>query len=307
VAEAVGSDITNVVRSCVEQERFGAAAQAFTSYLSHDHCVAVSQYTKECIVEAADLVDAHWGSTFGAQCRARIGISYPAIDTRSREPADDVVHEVLTRRGLERDGYLLFLSRVTPEKGVDDLIDGFARSAANDRVRLVIAGTGSALEDMRERARQSPVAQRILFMDDVDDAEKWSLMAGCAAFVLPSKPTEAFVETFCITLVEKMLAGGGPVVTTRTGGIPEAVGDTATTIPIDSPDAVAAAIDEVVLGLSVEECRAREESARDYALQFDRLRVFDALFGHLPMDPASGDLITLSDLRLLEPLSEGSA
>lgn len=307
VAEAVGSDITNVVRSCVESERFGAAAQAFTSYLGHDHCVAVSQYTKDCIVDAADLVDAHWGSTFGAQCRARIGISYPAIDTRRSEPAIDVVDEVLTRRGLERDGYLLFLSRVTPEKGVDDLIDGFGRSAARDHVRLVIAGTGAALDAMRERARQSPVGHRILFMDDVDDAEKWSLMAGCAAFVLPSRPTEAFVETFCITLVEKMLAGGGPVITTRTGGIPEAVGETATTVPINSPDAVAAAIDQVVLGLSVEDRRAQEQRARQHALQFDRLQVFDALFGHLPTDPAGGALITQSDLRLLEPLAEGSA
>ena len=307
VAEAVGSDITNVVRSCVDHERFGAAAQAFTSYLGHDHCVAVSQYTKDCIVEAADLVDAHWGSTFGAQCRARIGISYPAIDTRSSAPGDEVVAEALIRRGLERDGYLLFLSRVTPEKGVDDLIDGFERSAANDRVRLVIAGTGSALDAMRERAGRSSVAHRILFMDDVDDAEKWSLMAGCAAFVLPSKPTDAFVETFCITLVEKMLAGGGPVITTRTGGIPEAVGDTATTVPVSSPHAVAAAIDEVVLGLSVDERRTRESIAREHALQFDRLRVFDALFGHLPADPSGGQPITLSDLALLEPLAEGSA
>jgi len=151
------------------------------------------------------------------------------------------------------------------------------------------------------------VAHRILFMDDVDDAEKWSLMAGCAAFVLPSKPTDAFVETFCITLVEKMLAGGGPVITTRTGGIPEAVGDTATTVPVSSPHAVAAAIDEVVLGLSVDERRTRESIARAHALQFDRLRVFDALFGHLPADPSGGQPITLSDLALLEPLAEGSA
>ena len=52
-------------------------------------------------------------------------------------------------------------------------------------------------------------------------------MAGCAAFVLPSKPRPEFVETFGIALVEKMLAGGGPVITTDTGGIGEAVGDTA--------------------------------------------------------------------------------
>ena len=64
----------------------------------------------------------------------------------------------------------------------------------------------------------SPVADRILFLDGVGDGEKPHLMAGSAAFVLPSKPLPEFVETFRIALVEKMLAGGGPVITTRPVG-----------------------------------------------------------------------------------------
>jgi glycosyltransferase involved in cell wall biosynthesis len=281
IAEAVGSDITNVVRSCVEQGRFGAAAHTFTSYLSHDRCVAVSQYTKDCIVDAADEVDAHWGSTFGEECRARVGISYPAIDCRSARPDDEEVRAALARRGLERDGYVLFLSRITPAKGVDDLIDGFARSAARGAVRLVIAGAGPSLDEMRARAARSPVADRITFLDDVDDAEKRALMAGCAAYVLPSKPKPEFVETFGIALVEKMLAGGGPVITTATGGIPEAVGDTATIVPVGSPSALAAALDEVVLALTPAEREARAARALDHALQFDRVGVFDRLFASL--------------------------
>ena len=71
-------------------------------------------------------------------------------------------------------------------------------------------------------------------------------MAGCAAFVLPSKPRPEFVETFGIALVEKMLAGGGPVITTDTGGIGEAVGDTALIVPVDSPSSITAALDLAV-------------------------------------------------------------
>ena len=66
----------------------------------------------------------------------------------------------------------------------------------------------------------------------MDDDEKPYLMAGSAAFVLPSKPRPEFVETFGIALVEKMLSGGGPVITTDTGGIGEAVGDTALIVPV---------------------------------------------------------------------------
>src|SRR5690606_21739190 len=115
-----------------------------------------------------------------------------------------------------------------------------------------------------------------------DDTEKWALMAGCAAFVLPSKPKPHFVETFGISLVEKMLAGGGPIVTTATGGIPEAVGQYATTVPVSSPAAITAAIDEVVLEMGPEERRARAEGARAHAMQFDRLAVFDKLLARTP-------------------------
>ena len=277
IAEAVGSDVTNVVRSCVEDGRFGAAAHTFTSFLAHDHCVAVSEYTRGRIVAAADEIDARWGTSFGARCRGRVGVSYPAIDCHGWVADDASVAAALAQRGLVRDRYVLFLSRLSPEKGVDDLIDGYARSAASDVVPLVIAGAGPALGALRERAARSRVGDRIVFFDDVDDLEKRALMAGCATYVLPSKATPAFVETFGIALVEKMLAGGGTVITTATGGIPEAVGPHATTIPVGSPGAIAAAIDEAVLVLDPRERAELAAAARSYAMRFDRLEVFDRL------------------------------
>ena len=41
---------------------------------------------------------------------------------------------------------MLFLSRLSKAKGVDDLIDGFGSSEASSRVRLVIAGNGPEAE-----------------------------------------------------------------------------------------------------------------------------------------------------------------
>jgi glycosyltransferase involved in cell wall biosynthesis len=278
IAEAVGSDVTNVVRSCVEQGRFGAAAHILSSYLAQDHCVAVSEYTRELIVTSAAEIDAFHGTRFAEQCRERIRISYPAIDTSQYLDLDPVlVDGVLAARGLERDGYVLFLSRLTKAKGVDDLIAGFERTPANQRLQLVIAGRGPDAESLRELAAASPCADRIAFLDDVDDAEKPYLMAGCAAYVLPSKPRPEFVETFGIALAEQMLAGGGAVITTETGGIGEAVGEHAMIVPVDDPDSIAAAID-AALALPPEERAGRAERARAHALQFDRGVVFDRLF-----------------------------
>jgi glycosyltransferase involved in cell wall biosynthesis len=281
MAEAVGSDVTNVVRSCVAEGRFGPAAHILSSYLAQDHCLAVSEYTRELIVESAAEVDALHGTSFAAQCRARVQISYPAIDSAPYLDLDDAeIERVLATRGLERGGYVLFLSRLAHAKGVDDLIEGFVRSRARDGHRLVIVGRGPQADELRTQAEASDAADLIDFLDDVGDAEKPYLMAGCAAFVLPSKPRPEFVETFGIALVEKMLAGGGPVITTLTGGIGEAVGDTAMIVPVDSPHAIADALDLAVTMPSNEQA-AMAERARAHALQFDRTHVFDRLLGRL--------------------------
>ncbi|WP_447925539.1 glycosyltransferase [Georgenia muralis] len=281
IAEAVGSDVTNVVRACVAEDRFGAAAHVLSSYLAQDHCVAVSAYTRDLIIAEAAAIDARHGTDYARRCRERIGISYPAIDTSAYlDLADAEVEAVLASRGLRRDGYVLFLSRLSRAKGVDDLIAGFAASEGATGLRLVVAGRGPEAEELRAVAAASPAAGRIVFLDDVDDAEKPALMAGCAAYVLPSKPRPEFVETFGIALVEKMLAGGGPVVTTETGGIGEAVGDHALIVPVDDPGAIAAALDRVA-AMPAEERARREREARAHALQFDRGAVFDALFARL--------------------------
>ena len=282
IAEAVGSDITNVVRSCVEERRLGAAAQVFAAYLASDHCVAVSEYTKELIVDAAEQIDVRFGTRFAEQCRERVGISYPAIDSRAFvEVTADAVESAMARRGLRESGYVLFLSRITKAKGIDDLIDGYAASHLGPDVPLVIAGAGPEADALHARAAASPAAGRIVFFDDVDDEEKRALMAGCAAYALPSKPRPEFVETFGIALVEKLLAGGGPVITTATGGIPEAVGEHATIVPAGDPMSIAQALDDAILRTSPADRAQRAEAAREHAMQFDRVNVFDRLFARV--------------------------
>ncbi len=278
VAEAVGSDVTNVVRASVEEDRLGAAAQVLTTYLDADVCLAVSRYTKDLVIAEAESIDARHGTRFAAQLRERVEVSYPAIDVGEYLARDEAATDLaLARRGLTRDGYVLFLSRLSPAKGVEDLIAGYERSAAAGRVDLVIAGSGPSAAAFQERAAASPHANRIRFLDDVDDVEKPHLMAGCAAYALPSKPRPGFVETFGIALVEKMLAGGGPVITTDTGGIGEAVGGCAIIVPVEDPTAIAAALDRAVIEMSAEERRRAAWRARQHAMQFDRAAVLDRI------------------------------
>ena len=282
IAEAVGSDITNVVRTSLAEGRLGAAAQVLSAYLDADVPVAVSRYTRDLIIDEAQEVDRRFGTRFAQECLERIEVSYPAIDTADYVDLDPVERDrVLAGRGLVRDGYVFFLSRLVHAKGVDELIEGFAGSPACRDLRLVIAGNGPQEQHLHEVARRSPAASRITFLHDVSDADKPALMAGCAAFVLPTKPRPEFIETFGIALAEKMLAGGGPVITTDTGGVAEAVGEHAAFVPVGDPGAIAAALDEA-LALPPAARAALETRARAYALQFDRLAVLDTLLARLP-------------------------
>jgi glycogen(starch) synthase len=276
IAKAVGSDVTNVIRNCLRDGAFGAAMALLTTYLASDEVVAVSQYTRDEIVAAAEEVDDHCGTAFAAQCRARVTVSYPPIDASAfvdAAPAD--VDAALARRGLVRDGYILFLSRVARAKGIYDLVIAYGQMACRENVRLVVAGTGPALEHVRAMAKED---DRIVFLSDVDDDEKSLLMRGCAAYVLPTKPEPDFVETFGIALTEKMLAGGGPVITTLTGGTGEAVGDTAVIVEPGDIQALAEAVDRVVLTMTAQQKADLARRARAYASSFDRAAVFDALF-----------------------------
>ncbi|MGJ6967348.1 glycosyltransferase [Streptosporangium sp. G11] len=276
VAKAVGSDVTNVIRSCLREGRFGAATVLFTTFLANDEVVAVSEYTREEIIASAEQVDAHCGTGFAEQCRRRVTVSYPPIDSAAFLDLDPArVDAALAKRGLERDGYVLFLSRVTRAKGIDDLLTAFGRMRCRSRVKLVVAGTGPALEEVRAMAGKD---DRVVVLTDVDDHEKPLLMRGCAAYALPTRPEPDFVETFGIALAEKMLAGGGPIITTATGGTLEAVGDTAVIVEPRDIDGLAAAVDRVVLDMSAAERQNLELRARTRAMAFDRGAVFDDLF-----------------------------
>jgi glycosyltransferase involved in cell wall biosynthesis len=106
---------------------------------------------------------------------------------------------------------LLYLGRIHPKKGVDDLLKAFRRTRKEmpNVPDLVIAGPG--LESkfgkaMWKLAGNDPV----YFPGMLEGPAKWGAFQGCEAFVLPSHQ-----ENFGIAVVEAMACKRAVLITNK--------------------------------------------------------------------------------------------
>lgn len=118
------------------------------------------------------------------------------------EKAQPVSVDPIARQyGLEKDGYILYVGRIVPEKGLHRLIAAF-RGLATDK-RLVIAG-GSSHSDEYVRSVEALAEgdARIVFTGFVQGDTLASLYSNAYVYVLPSD-----VEGMPLTLLEAMSYG----------------------------------------------------------------------------------------------------
>jgi glycosyltransferase involved in cell wall biosynthesis len=105
---------------------------------------------------------------------------------------------------------VLFLSRIHPKKGLENLIEAW-RVARPEGWELVIAGPdeGGYRSALERRARGLDPGPAVVFMDEASDRSKWDLYGSADIFVLPT-----LSENFGVVVAEA-LASGVPVITTR--------------------------------------------------------------------------------------------
>lgn len=114
--------------------------------------------------------------------------------------------EITEKFGLEKDGYLLFLGRLVPEKGIHYLIEAF-KSVKTDK-KLVIAGGVSDSDDYAQIIQAAAAEdERILFTGFVQGRLLQELYSNAYVFVQPSD-----VEGMPLTLLEAMSYGNCCVV-----------------------------------------------------------------------------------------------
>jgi glycosyltransferase involved in cell wall biosynthesis len=147
---------------------------------------------------------------------------------------------------IQRGGLVGTLSAHEPVKGLDVFLDAVPFVLARrPGTRFAIYGTGSLEPELRERARALPVA----FPGHVPAEQA---LRELAVLALPSH-----METSGIALLQAM-AHGVPAVATRVGGIEETAPEgAATLIAPGDPDALAAAILDLLEDPDFAEARSR--------------------------------------------------
>jgi glycosyltransferase involved in cell wall biosynthesis len=175
---------------------------------------------------------------------------YPlvSISNRQRAPLPAANWTATVPHGLPTDlfrfspspegGYLAFLGRISPEKGVDRAI-ALAQAAG---IPLKIAAKIDALDVPYYQSRIEPLLNDPLveFVGEIGDADKSAFLGNALALLFPID----WPEPFGLVMIEAMSCGT-PVVAWDRGAVPEIVEDGVTGFVVRSPEEALTAIGQL--------------------------------------------------------------
>lgn len=182
-----------------------------TAILDADAVIAVSNGTKADILRAYPEVDP-----------AKVHVIYNGIDLDEYRKTADT--SALVRYGVNPEQpYVLFVGRITRQKGVTHLVDAISYLPPETQVVLCAGApdTPEIAEEMRQKVNAAREANpNIIWIEQmVTKQQAIQLYSNCAVFCCPS-----VYEPFGIINLEAM-ACRAPVVASATGGILEVVVD----------------------------------------------------------------------------------
>lgn len=150
------------------------------------------------------------------------GFSLSKINVMQNFLPNDYLEKVKQDGNTTKDRYFLFFGRLSPEKGINVLLEAFSRfcSECGSERELVLVGDGPEIEYIRERLGSSFFSQRVRLLGRKEGDELRSIVERAYFSLIPS----IWYENMPYSVLES-LACGTPVIGSNIGGIPEVVID----------------------------------------------------------------------------------
>lgn len=148
----------------------------------------------------------------------RIDVVYNAVDPPERTPTAPPLAAARRGNGERRDPVVLFLGRVTMQKGPRYFIEAATKVLARcDRARFVVTGSGDQMPEMIDLAARRDMGERIKFTGFLEGEALERVFQGADVYVMPSVS-----EPFGLAAMEAMRRDV-PVIVSRTSGVSEAL------------------------------------------------------------------------------------
>lgn len=174
----------------LDHQRVKWGKLASTYIMLGEKCAA--RYADEIIVLSRN-VQKYFLDTYGRETRF-----IPNGVNRAEKRAADQICE---KYQLEKDGYILFLGRIVPEKGLRYLIEAF-KQVQTDKKLVIAGGTSDTEGFLRELKRLAQGDERIIFTGFVQSELLEELYSNAYLYTLPSD-----LEGMPLSLLEAMSYG----------------------------------------------------------------------------------------------------
>jgi glycosyltransferase involved in cell wall biosynthesis len=183
------------------------------------------------------------------------------------------------RLRTEPGDYLVFLGRISPEKGADRAVE----IAEHVGMRLIVAAKVDQTEREYFEAVIAPLfrsSRLVEFIGEVDEKGKDELLGGAYAYLFPID----WPEPFGLTMIEAM-ATGTPVIAMARGSVPEVVADRETGFVCRSLEEMVTAV-EGIPEIDRLACRRRVEQLFSVSRMVDGYEeVYSQLLGRQEATP----------------------
>jgi glycosyltransferase involved in cell wall biosynthesis len=201
------------------------------------HLVAITKKAKEALLTEGVSSD-------------KISVIPAGLDCEKFKPIEKAA---TNRFGVDDDATtkILFVGRLTPEKGIFDLLNAFALILKSHKnVQLLVVGTGvSKMQaEIKDLTNGLNIQSKVKFLGNLPYSQMCEVHNLADIFCLPSVETYFWAEQFGYSMVEAM-ACEKPVVSTFAGSIPEIVKNQVTGILVEqkNPKALSDALEKLIV------------------------------------------------------------